>query len=225
MVLAGDVPPAGHSARAARRVLGVQIPDAQLRQMETAGRAVRPTDTGVRHHGRRDRGPRAAGRPGASAIPPVRRATVFRRVRGPPSRAGAARPATGARRHGQGFRFVQRSDREQRVVPARQAVRALGQPAGRAVAVDQGEVEPDVFRGQTQIDDGRHWRVHGTANSQLERTSRDERRYVFKCIPSVAGIIIFRIFFPYRYVHLYICHVCPYGFNNTLIHLQCRHVQ
>lgn len=178
-VLACAVSPSHHALSAHHGVLGVQILDVQLRQMGKARGTVCRTEIVLRQPRRDDRGPRAAGRPGASVLPPVRRETVLRHVRGSRSVAGPARPAAGAHRDGQGFRFVLRQDREQRVVRARQVVRSPGERTGRTVEVDQSEVESDLHRGQTQVHDDRHKRMHVTTNSQLEWTSDDEQWYLF----------------------------------------------
>lgn len=158
--------------------LRVQVRHLPLRPMEGTRCAVRRAHAAFRQLPRRHHGPVTVGRARTLAVPPVRRPTVFRRVRGPEPRAGAPRPRAGAHRHGRRLRALLRPHRWQHVVQTRKSVRAPVQHARPAVEVDPGQAESHVHVGQTQVHVGRHTRVHRSAHGQLERADRRQRRYV-----------------------------------------------
>jgi len=145
--------------------------------MEKARRAVRRTRTAVRQHRRNHHGPHATSAIDTRVLRAFPRHAIFRDIRGAQPRPGGPRPGTGAHHHGQGLRVVLRPARGRRVVQARQAVRPSGEFARREMEIDQVQVESDLFRRQTQVDVGRHKRMHGATARQLGRTDDAQQRY------------------------------------------------
>lgn len=161
-------------ARPVRPLPVVQVPDAQLRQMASARRAPPRTRVVLRQLHRRGDRPRATGHVHTPAVRGLRRPAVLRLVRRPQASAGAARPRTRARRHGQGLQFVLRPDRRRRVVQARQAVQSPVQHAGRTVESAQVQVESDFHHHEAQVHVGRHKRLQWPVDRQSKRTDHKE---------------------------------------------------